>query len=1490
MAEELEGRAPTRFIDIMFGGGAINDDDDTLFGEGPRRTSRRIAGLPPLPPPSTFYLRWQKIKRKRYLKEKKEAAAAQALLNIHQGAIVNPQRVNSQDNGDDGDNGDNNDDEGPTDTWKKKKEAQKKPVPKKKKVVYKRVSWIGFDPSGNDGEGMSAIRSYEDIPTVWPTSTWNVANSPRRTLMNMYDSIHAIRTNVTAGNLLTAVPLTMATWPTYNPSIIFNGVDIIVTLKIQILYSVTRGGAIHAWFAETWGICLGIRLADPMTVDDLIIQALQYWLDGADFAGPRPSYFETFAEADSGLSAEAIFIQKYTVEIDSHGHRVTHATAGAGLLSHPLAGPLDTWIERLSSLSLSDALTYSSNPDIPHGGRDCVVDYLLWESTCRRQLSHTRFAKWTRPFLKRSLGGAVYPTSQDILTFAVGEGDISVHIIDATLKEVARHIAVKQPCALSLFFMVCDGHCLPITNRRWRHHLSAAKGCVPLNDLVKSPPWELDRALQVPGMAEDVAVTWALEHVTQDISIVVLPINSLGTVLEYFLTAQHEVPTSFEYRAGELMAFKISACTVVAGGGDWEVRKAFCFNAFKRYKCVDLLFHNQSWANMAFSLYSTAFNALPKSSYSTDLVDAWALSPIGPYSSWKHDAEGRPHMTTPSTTMYDIKRAYSSIMRDNNFEYPIFGVLDAKVHWPDGMPTGDTIVPGEYYIQRSWAMAGGALLEDAGWYPAVLVNYALRRGYINKGDIVGMIKACATLPSDTFTTFTQHIHAEFPEESKSLLNRFTGMLGRRARETIRTGICADMETALATLHEIETRELEARISPMGDFYLVQEVAIYPLWNGHIPIYRHILASGHALLDDMYLRLATPSTTVLGFRTDAIIVDGAVRPDAVVPTSGEAAWGDIVFAKRGSDIQPRGYDPFERPVRPREEWAGREPTILSEDDDSWRRIAIDGGLILGQPGCGKTTQLGKLYSTLLADHAEEEVCVTAYTHAACAALRGKGCPSASTFSSLTFLRAPEEGDAPPAPTEGDKPEGELDPARLSRYKWLILDEFTMLPPAEMAILLQATKRYGIKVVAAGDPNQCTAPVGYPVDYVSNPLFLSMVGGNIIPMTYKTGSGRYDAPLKDALGIFQSSGRLSAWVDHPPPPTPTFNHVLGNLCLLNKTRTSLNKAALAVWKGDHPGIPSTTVHWCNRRSLWIAAGLQLMVYHDNLRSRDILKTQLWEVQLFDEEHVTLRNIADDRLLELTSLEVARVFDYAFATTVHKAQGLTIEAPYMVHDVAHFYMSKNVLYTALSRGRSFATVYLAPSTPPAVYGRVYVPTPLNVSRAYTLKELTPLLHRVYIRRSETPSGILYSAEVQPVHRRALGEEDDFFEAGEPDGDAPHEHTGDGAIVPDTPYYILPDSTPALLLAEVKCQALERGEVLVPTPDAVDLIMDTSLSAAAGRFNVAHCVSRSEFKVACTLPGIDEEHALRTFKYCGGNDVSMALAEARATDWSAQMKAHYF
>jgi hypothetical protein len=1156
-------------------------------------------------------------------------------------------------------------------------------------------------------------------------------------------------------------------------------------------------------------------------------------------------------------------------------------------------------------------IEYARNMDIEHhvSGKECVADYLLYEAA----KTDSRKGHWTRAFLREKLG--VAPSTSKILAFAREEGDISVYAVDCMMKLIANVTAAKP--RVWLIFMVKERHCLPITNDKWRAYITH-QGGVPLEG-VTFDRWSVGEAeyledpnpaawlpfIQAPlpameeegeeeeeaggggGMGDEdgdgeEAATATKPKRKKAVTVRVLAAEDLDMLAADVTAVTGRVIERISWRRGHIYAFvhPVNGGVVVAGR-DFKVRKEICDGLAATYRVDDFAFVNQSWGAIAAAYLRTKHACLPSSAYGTEYLDILTRYPLGPYRA----CPSTDRVVKAGDTSIDIRRCYSHILRAMPVEWPVFGPLDYVQALPTGLASSDPAVlpAGEYYVARAIEMGGGSIWLSPGWYPSVVVQYALAKGYISRADVTYALKASMRLPANVFTDFADDVDATYPEYSKELLNCFVGCLGSQFKMETTSGTTTELETAVATLAAIQRRGNEGSMFMYNGVAILQEVTRHRKTQGHMPLYRAILGCSYVLLDEMTLAVCTPDTRILCFNTDSMKVRGPLKAEALKAKE-DAAWGEyhledsVVLSGRPLEELPvrEAYSLIREPVTSVHEGA------LGAGD--WTaRLKSGSGLIMGPPGCGKTYLLAALYDSV---KDQEGVVVTAYTHAACQNLRDKGLP-AVVFSSLVFNPR----------TRG------MDPDKLSACTRLILDEYTMLPPSEMRVLLQARAAYGFEIWAAGDHRQCPAPVDNPVEYHTNPLFLEAVGNYVVRLKYKPGTGRYDESLHTAIRTFQTTGKLTAWVGAPPPPDVCYR----NICLTNAKRRAINTAVRDHWLA-HEAHGAVVDVGTPARPFVLAEGMPVMAYHGHLHEHDILKTQVWSVESIDglASKVTLSMEGREEPVELDWRAFVEVFDYPFAVTAQKCQGLTLPE-FVVHETSHPRMTFNTLYTAISRGVTIEKVHLAEPADPA---RIYMPQEMGRSLLLSGDALAPKLYPLVIFRVVAAPGASpyigfatgddeVGAAVAALRRRRP--------AGMPKP-GPAAATSVLARVfvlnPGDAYAIVAEYAAAERAGLGGSVVYEAGRATAAAAvdDDGDGGGDGDGPAAAGggggaasrvrkrKFEPKECDKACCFTVRCRASTIPLEHQARKFMYKAGDAVSRDKALADAEAWATQMRATYY
>jgi hypothetical protein len=819
------------------------------------------------------------------------------------------------------------------------------------------------------------------------------------------------------------------------------------------------------------------------------------------------------------------------------------------------------------------------------------------------------------------------PNTETIIRFAETE-NVSVYALDMLMK-VVDQFSAKKP-SMWLFFIVNNGHLYPITNTAQRLQIREVNE-LRLDEIPLSR-WDVERA-EYSGYADDES---ALESVQQAGAVLVLNIDNLDKVCALLMKRTGTIVEKMTWSNCVMTAFEnpINKRIVIAGA-DWEVRKELCETYFDKTHIEDFVFRNQGFPSIARSLLTNLFASIPRSEYSPHYQRILKEYPIRAYRMMDEDVERSGCMS------FDINKCFTDIALTMDTPYPVFGAFDYVRAMKAGIRVED-LPAGEYYVAKTFYMGRGTIKVSRGVYPLCVVKYFVKRGYITMSNITYGKKASRSISCDVLRGFVEFVVKEHPQMLKELVNHLVGSFGSLYSRTDRTGITDNYDTMIATSAGVAGRQNKVRIHPVGDLYVVREVEEVMKVSGDLPINRAIVGMSIVKLDMMIDTLNL--TDIVGYNTDSVKVRGQ--------DIDESKFGTAIGAyRRETKCSMFGHPMQMLPEHP--EWNSISKPVLRlmEGKNEFKKTLLEqGGLVCGMAGCGKTTLLKELLMP--------KSVVMTFTNAATENLKARGV-EAHTFDSFMMGRNV----------------GKHDPSKLAEFDYVLIDEYTMLPVSYMALLVRAQRTYGFKVICFGDWKQCVS-IGEYVEFHTNPVFLEMCGNVVVQMKYKEGYARYDSAMYlELLGFDKTSKLSSTWFREVPK---TYSH----LCLTNPKREALNRDCFARW------IAETESEVIDVGGMPVCVGLPVTVYHDTDKSVGFFKTQDWFITSVDKEKVHLSRNGEARWI--FRKEFRAMFDYAFAKTTHKAQGITISGKYVIWESDR--MSKNTLNTALSRGTCLENVIVA------------------------------------------------------------------------------------------------------------------------------------------------------------------------------------------------------
>ena len=879
-------------------------------------------------------------------------------------------------------------------------------------------------------------------------------------------------------------------------------------------------------------------------------------------------------------------------------------------------------------------MLYKSFKGIPHMHEgQCVIDYLLWEAS--KVDSRKR---WTRSMLQDKLGPE--PTTGQIMMFCRLEGDVSMYALDMTFK-VFEVVNADKP-RVALYFIVNNNHLYPIIDDTMRRKIRSSN--------LKEISFD-DIRLSHKDYEDVSVIDESLINTAEGNHVIVKGVDDLTAIAGKVMADTQHIIELFSFFDNKLTAFKHpKEDQIFVAGRDWDERKAICDTHYNKYKVADYKFVNQSWGNIARTMFENIYGTLPSSGYSEDLKEIFYKYGVAPYRMCKDKY-------VDNYKSIDIRRCYTSVLMNNTEPWAVFSSFDCIE--PVTVTCADDIKVGEYYIQPTYVhpitkeklkletfrMGKGNIVLSQGFYPSAFVKYALENSYIKPEDITYGIVARGSLPADTFKEFVTRTVSEYPNESKNLVNMLVGCFGSLYSRSETAGVTNDLLTALGTmtLH----KEQKPILNCVGDLYILRMVKEQMKDFGDMPIYRSVIAQGIIALDKMAKAIDIPGETkFIGCNTDSWKIQGKYNKSAVEE---DPAIG-------GYHLEPVWYNGALKPLTGHsladifDNYHVEYDYVAVNIQESTDTPIGDGSaLIVGPGGCGKSYTIKSIY--------REDDTVLCASNMACENLK-KDKVVARTFD--RFLYNPITG--------------KLDKSNFVGIKRLIVDEYTMVSTSIMAMIVAAQKQYKFPVLFFGDPSQCKAICDDWVVYHKNKIFLQMVNGRIIHLTYKF--KRYDLPLYEKLAIFRKTGRISMATGNNIPS-------YYNICRSNRMRHKINKECFQRWLAENKATP------VKLKDFEVAIGLEVMAYDENELTIGIYKTNRYIIKTIDINNNSIVLERDGKTVTLSTDLFVSIFDYSFCVTMYKIQGAEYKEHYNIFEAD--YMSRNELYTAISRGICIDNIHL-------------------------------------------------------------------------------------------------------------------------------------------------------------------------------------------------------
>ncbi len=680
------------------------------------------------------------------------------------------------------------------------------------------------------------------------------------------------------------------------------------------------------------------------------------------------------------------------------------------------------------------------------------------------------------------------------------------------------------------------------------------------------------------------------------------------------------------------------------------------------YACDKLKYLNQqgfintgqSLPQIAKELYKTCFDmTIPESNYSSSvknlLKDYWSPPPH-----YYHE-DTNDLLYEQGLVCIDQNESYDNRVLEIEKPAPILNSFSVVEPYDGG-----DIKCGLYVLKEiKWK-------RDQFAYPSAIHSYTaveffLGKGIITKDDIIAQIVTKDNWDCKDLKDFVRRVKRIFPRSSKEerknneekdlqtrvskdITRTFYGLAGSRVKNVRKSFVTNDLETIDALKWEYPIKNPhpcgEAKFWSdeiiKGWYFGTLEVEEI-LSSGLFPLHCHIISQTLIGLVNMIDEFKTPESVCLGYCTDSLLM---LRPKWV-PDKNDPRYKiegkknrlkSLPFIQK-PDIQ---FNDENKDVLWKEElpnvYVDKKGEIVGMTDAEILELCKKSFLCTGAPGYGKTYLLNKLvpYFKKLGG----VTLYTSFTKTGVANLKGSGISEAMTLDSA------------------------IHSCKINKAIRIIIDEVFAVPQRIMSKLMLMK---GVIFILLGDPNQ-TGPVhSFTNEYIEEFAFAKLAGHRIMRKKFIPGFGRYSEKFNKCLINFIETGIVD----------DTICNNISNIDDVDLHFAWENEEVKRI--NDHflPGAYEARDKWF--------IGQRIIANRSN---KLICNSRLYRITDIKDKTIKVADYFTE--IEVDKFFDKNIFNRAFAITIHKAQCMTINEPFCIHQVNLLIAKKEkkLLYTAMSR----------------------------------------------------------------------------------------------------------------------------------------------------------------------------------------------------------------
>jgi hypothetical protein len=749
---------------------------------------------------------------------------------------------------------------------------------------------------------------------------------------------------------------------------------------------------------------------------------------------------------------------------------------------------------------------------------------------------------------------------------------------------------------------------------------------------------------------------------------------------------------------------------IIEQSTNYSIRRTMCETLSQLYPLHNFEFKNQSFPTLARSYAIMKFGNLPmKSSYTDEQIKFYDQFPIGP-SVRTLIKDFDP--TKSNFSCIDMKRCYSTCMRDMNENYLGFCEFDEIVPFTEDMKIGK----GHYWIDSHVVPQLGGFLIEKGYCDHRYLRKLVKNNYLPKNKIKFYRKASFEIDHEPYNQFVKDMNEIFPDDkypayAKNLVNCFIGEHGTKYQYFNKMFCTTEFDIVLAMFgkyieqqESVEIKDKFFRLHKLGDIHFCTETKKERLYKDNCPIFAQIVCDAKIRLIELIEQFYVPNQSkLIGYNTDCIYIENP-KPFYSIPQFPNGILFDDSKYKIDAESKPKHYHEYVEPegdttITPMKEWISlpdiqfnKASIAIDILDKHIRRLTLKklnqtitdiqliklnnlitrrksyldelkktSMCVVGKPGCQKTTLICALYT--------DDCLILAHTNAVVERIRsellkkGIANPNVHTFDS-EFWKTEDSRE------------------QIKKITRICVDEFSMMPLKWFQKIFRYKKDHKCIIQLFGDPNQTKAIDVRFFNYIEKKAFRELCDYNLMTKLYFKEGARYSPRLNEVLEYFLKNQRLLTSLKNK---TSKVKGVLNCITKHNNHRNlrmNLLEAQTKILAKTHTMV-----------NKYFYLG-QRVICNVNYKPKQMFNSKIYRIISFNElNQMSLCDDLDEKNLPLIRKKGiiwfnTKDFDPASVITCYRAQGQTFKDPYKVLQLNQ--MSFRKAYTSLSRGRRLDSIH--------------------------------------------------------------------------------------------------------------------------------------------------------------------------------------------------------